>query len=109
MKKGIFSLYAILFTLPAFAAYKDTGNVTVNLVSMWANGGLLVQTSPKHNIEGLNCESDYWLKLDKSYEGYNEMLSMALAAQMAGKKITVRANDDSGTDFCRLDRIIISQ
>ena len=37
------------------------------------------------------------------------MLSMLLAAQMSGKNIAIRAVDDSGTDFCRLERVVTYQ
>ena len=98
----------LMLSLGAFAGHIDTHDLKVEQISVWGDSGdLLVQTSPKHNIEGLSCSSDYWLKLNKNDEGYEALSSMLIAAQMAGKTITVRAVDDAGTDFCRLQRVIV--
>ena len=105
--KNLLILLAAIVTASSYADYKDTGNVTINLLSVWADGGdILVQTNPKHDISGLGCGSDYWLKLNKSNAGYEGTLSMLLSAQATQVKVTVRAHDDQGTDFCRLGRVI---
>ncbi len=108
--KNIIVLFCVFLSSYASAAYKDTHNVTVSQISAWgSSGNVLIQTNPKANIDGLNCGSDYWLKLNKSDEGYQTLISLLLATQMSGKKITVRAVDDSGTDYCRLERVITYQ
>ena len=107
MKKLLF-LLATFVVSTTYADYRDTGNVTIKLVSVWTDSGdILVQTNPRHDISGLNCSSDYWLKLNKSNSGYEGALSILLSAQATQSKVTVRAYDDQGTDFCRLDRVII--
>lgn len=100
-------LFTIIFlTQNALAAYKDTDGVKVQLISAWANNGdILLQTNPRHSIEGLNCQGDYWLTLKKNSPGYEAILSMLLSAQATQKTILVRA-EDSGTDFCNLTRVI---
>ena len=106
MKKFVLIL-AITIASFAYGDYKDTGNVKIELVSVWTeNGDILVQTKPKHSIQGLVCTSDYWLKLNKTAIGYEGTLSMLLSAQATQATVTVRAYDDQGTDFCRLDRVI---
>ena len=106
--KNILFLITTIIAGYTFADYKDTGNVTIKLVSVWTDSGdILVQTNPRHDISGLNCSSDYWLKLNKSNPGYEGALSILLSAQATQSKVTVRAYDDQGTDFCRLDRVII--
>lgn len=108
MKKYLV-ITALFLSSYASAAYKDTGNVKVHLVSAWASeGGILLQTNPQHSIEGLGCDSSYWLKLNVDQPGYNAIVSMLLSAQATQKPITVRAVDDQGTDFCRLERVITS-
>ena len=103
---GIFTLLGMI-SFNGNADYKDTGNVTIQLVSVWTvSGDILVQTKPKHSITGLGCSSDYWLKLSKTAAGYKGTLSMLLSAQASQSKVTIRAVDDQGTDFCRLDRVI---
>ena len=93
-------IIGILISSLASAAYKDTGNVKVQLISAWASeGGILLQTNPQHSIEGLSCESSYWLKLNVDQPGYSAIVSMLLSAQATQRPITVRAVDDQGTDF----------
>jgi len=101
--KKIISILAI--TLASFAQgdYQDTSNLKIELISVWATSGdILVQTKPKHNIQGLSCTSDYWLKLSETAAGYDGTLSMLLSAQATQTTVTVRAYDDQGTDFCKL-------
>ncbi|GAB4193537.1 MAG: hypothetical protein Tsb002_24090 [Wenzhouxiangellaceae bacterium] len=88
------------------AAFKDTDNVTVELISVWvASGDILVQTNPKPDITGLGCTNDFWLTLDKDDLGYEATLSMLLSAQVSRKNIIVRADDTLGGEFCRLTRV----
>ena len=102
------ALSILLFHFSTEAAWKDTHNVEVKLISVWAsNGGVLVQTNPKPNIEGLSCSDNYWLSLGKSSEGYDALLSLLLTAQASKQKITVRANNNGSEPFCRLERVII--
>lgn len=97
-----------LFVPLASASAKDTSGLTVKLLSVWASdGGVLVQTEPKHSIEGLNCTDNYWLQLSKQAVGYDAILSMLLSAQVTQAKVTVRAGD-SGKKFCVLERVILT-
>ena len=106
--KKITPLLAIAFVGFAHSDYVDTSNLKIELISVWTTSGdILVQTNPKHNIQGLACTSDYWLKLSETALGYDGTLSMLLSAQATQAKVTIRAIDDQGTDFCRLDRVII--
>ena len=62
-----FTLLAVFFSSFSNAAYKDSLSLTVEQISVWGSSGhLLVQTKPRHNLEGLNCDSDFWLKLYKN-------------------------------------------
>lgn len=98
------------FSASVLASHKDSSGLLVAQISVWgASGDILIQTNPKHSIEGLSCESDYWLKLRKTDEGSQALLSMLMAAQLANKTVLVRAVDDAGTDFCRLERVISYQ
>lgn len=93
--------------MPVLAAYKDTDNAKIHLISAWSdNGNILVQTNPKHDISGLSCTNDYWLALDKDSEGYQAILSMLLSAQASKINVKVRAQDNGTNQFCRLSRII---
>lgn len=54
----------------AHGHYKDTSNVKIKMISLWSDdGGVLIQTNPRHSIEGLDCIDDYWLMLDKAEPG----------------------------------------
>jgi len=106
--KKIISILAITLASFSHGDYKDTSNIKIKLISVWTSSGdILVKTNPKHNIQGLSCTSDYWLKLSETALGYDGTLSMLLSAQATQAKVTIRAIDDQGTDFCRLDRVII--
>ena len=109
MKKLIYVLLSTL-CFPVFADYKETSNLQISQISAWGSSGdILIQTNPKHSIDSLGCTSNYWLKLRKIDDGYQAMLSMLMAAQIAKTSVLVRAIDDSGTDFCRLERVISYQ
>ena len=91
----------------SYGDYKDSSGVKIKLVSIWGgNGNVLIQTNPNHSIDGLACTSNFWLELDLTAPGYEGMLSMLLTAQATQSTVTVRAFDDIGTGFCRLDRLI---
>jgi hypothetical protein len=105
--KNVFIILIATISFGVQATTKDSSNVKVQLISAWASsGGILLQTNPKHSIEGLSCTNDYWLELDKNQPGYQAILSMLLSAQATQKTITVRAVDDNSSDFCRLERVI---
>ena len=107
--KSVFIILTAMMTFGTQGATKDSSNVKVQLLSAWASsGGILLQTNPKHSIAGLSCTNDYWLELDKNQSGYQAILSMLLSAQATQKTITVRAVDDNSSDFCRLERVIIT-
>lgn len=100
-------IFLLSIALPVLGASKETSNVKVEMLSVWTNSGdILVQTSPKPDISGLTCTNDYWLMLDKVELGHQEVLSMLLSAQISKIKLTVRAEDNNGHEFCRLSRII---
>lgn len=108
MKNILVFLMAVL-SLGVQATTKDSSNLKVQLISAWASsGGILLQTNPKHSVAGLSCTNDYWLELNKNQPGYQTILSMLLSAQVTQKNITVRAIDDNNSDFCRLERVIIT-
>ena len=101
--KKIISILAITLASFSHADYNDTNNIKIELVSVWTTSGdILVQTNPKHTIQGLSCTSDYQLKLSETAVGYDGTLSMLLSAQATQATVTVRAYDDQGTDFCKL-------
>ncbi len=101
-------IFLCLFSGSALAAYKDSTNRYVKQISVWGHtGDVLVQTYPRHDIDGVQCTDDYWIRLNKSDEGFQTMISMLIAAQMADKPIIIRAEDDGiGQPYCRLQRII---
>ena len=99
----------LLIAGSANAAWKDSNGLKVNLISVWAsNGGVLVQTSPKHSISGLSCTDNYWAELSKNSEGYEAMLSVLLTAQASNKQVFVRVSDAGSDKFCNLQRVILS-
>jgi len=58
--KKIISILAITLASFSHADYNDTNNIKIELVSVWTTSGdILVQTNPKHTIQGLSCTSDY--------------------------------------------------
>ncbi len=100
-------LIGLLLSAPVYAAQLDSSNVKVQLISVWASSGdVLLQTNPRHNIAGLACSNDFWLVLDKDQLGYEGILSLLLSAQAQQSNITVRAVDDIGSNFCRLERVV---
>ena len=104
---AIFVALIVGFMGSAQAAYKDSSDVKVKLISVWSlSGGVLLQTEPKPDISGLTCSNDYWLVLSTTAAGYQPTIAMLMAAQATGKSITVRAEDNSGNEFCLLSRII---
>ena len=99
----------LLFAFSAHAGHLESHDLKVTLLSAWASdGGVLVQTTPRHSIDGLSCTNTYWLELDISQPGYNSLLSMVLAAQTSQTAISVRVADDNNSESCRLERVIIT-
>ncbi len=89
------------------AAYKESADLRVVMVSVWSqNGDVLVQTDPRPDISGLTCSSDHWLVLNQGEPGYQAALSLLLAAQSTRTSVVVRAEDNSGSQFCKLSRVI---
>jgi len=98
---------ALITPSTAFAASTTTDNVAVQLLSVTANNSaLLVQTSPRHSLTGLNCTDDYWLVLSHNEVGFDAMLALLLAAQRSGSTLLVRADDNGGAQFCKLGRVV---
>lgn len=89
------------------AAYVDSNNREVKLISVMANKFTLIQTEPRHSIENMNCTNDYWAILDYTRAGYNEMLSLLISAKVSKSKVTIRVTDDMTSEFCRIERIIL--
>ncbi len=107
VSKIVFLLSMMFLSHAAMAAYKDTSNVTIQLISVWTSSGdILVQTNPKPDITGLTCTNDYWLTLDKDDLGYQATLSMLLSAQATQRKVNISAQDNNGDQFCKLRRVI---
>ena len=97
----------LIFSAQSMAAFKDYKVVKVRFISVWsASGGILVQINPKPDLSGLTCTNDYWLTLDKNVSGYEAALSLLLSAQASQRNVTVRADDSSGSEFCKLVRVI---
>ncbi len=107
LKKLIFILLCAL-SCSVLAAYKDSPNRYIKEISVWGHSGdVLIQTYPRHDIEGVQCTDDYWIRLNKADEGFQTMMSMLIAAQMADKPVLIRAEDDgSNQPYCRLQRVI---
>lgn len=106
--KKIVIAAAMFMSIPnSFSATKDTLNVEVSLLSVWttANGNVLVQTNPRHSMEGLTCSNNYWLVLAKGDIGFETTLTMLLASQAKGSKVHITASDNGGSDFCLLSRV----
>jgi len=102
----LFTPLVFMSTHTVAANWKDTNDVKIKLISVWtANGDVLIQTEPRHNISGLNCTNDYWLTLNKNEPGFQATLSMLLSAQATQKPVLVRAQGEGG-EFCRLTRVI---
>lgn len=102
-------IITILFAIStqSVAAYKDSNNVKIKLISVWSqNGNILVQTDPKTNISGLSCTNDYWVTLDKNDLGYQATLSLLLSAQATQRDVIIRADDGFGSEFCKLTRVV---
>ncbi len=107
LKTIIATILFVVTSAQSMAAYKDSNNVKIKLISVWSqNGNILVQTSPKPNISDLTCTNDYWVTLDKNDLGYQATLSLLLSAQVTQRGVTVRVDDSSGSQFCKLTRVI---
>ncbi|NOX75835.1 MAG: hypothetical protein GXP17_04320 [Gammaproteobacteria bacterium] len=109
MKKFKTIIAIILFVTSAqsMAAYKDSNNVKIKLISVWSqNGNILVQTNPRPDVSDLTCTSDYWITLDKNDPGYQATLSLLLSAQATQRGVNVRVDDSFGSQFCKLTRVI---
>ncbi|AJQ94135.1 hypothetical protein [Gynuella sunshinyii] len=105
MKKILISLFMLL-SINVLAAYKDSDDVKIQLISVVSSSGdILVQTNPEHSIEGLGCTNNFWLTLDSNEPGYQAVLSLLLSAQVTQRNVTVRARD-SGGEHCVLERVI---
>ena len=105
----LFGLVVSGFTPLALAASAVTHDVKIELISVDpSTGNLLIQTNPRHSIEGLSCTNTYWITLARSATGYDSVLSMLLSSQRAGSMVTVQAGDDNGYELCKLERLITS-
>lgn len=114
MKYWIFFLISILpissFAIVQFEE-KQTQNVFVSEISIRHNSvngasDVLVQTEPRHSIEGLSCASDYWMILTPDDVGHEIMVTLLKNAQKLQLPVTVNVIDDTSPDFCRLNRVI---
>ena len=109
MKGMILSAVCLIFLfapIVSYAAEKSTDNVKVTMISiMTGTGDVIVQTTPRPNVGGLKCTSDFWLVLGGQQGGFKATLSMLLTAQAANLKVEVTAQD-SGSKFCYLKRLI---
>lgn len=96
-----------VFSSSLCSAYIDTVNVKIKRISAYSlnNGNILVQTEPRHNMEGLSCTNDYWLVLAQSDPGFENTLSMLLTAQTAQIEVIVRAENNGASAFCLLSRL----
>jgi hypothetical protein len=108
--KLVNSLVVLSLLLPftALAARVDTSDVVVKLVSVdIVSGIVLVQTHPRPNISGLSCTNNFWLRLPHGDNGSNAALSILLTTKATEMKVIVTAEDNDGSEYCKLSRIVI--
>jgi len=104
-------ILCLLFFLPAYAfsAALVTKDIKIDIVSAYSDGGnVLVQTNPRHSIQDLGCESDYWLTLNPDVPGYQTLLSMLLSAHATQQPVSVVVDDTDSTKFCKLTRLSLN-
>lgn len=90
------------------AAEKSTADVRVSLISAWNDTGeMLIQTSPNHDISGLNCTSNFWMIQYPYQAGYDVSYDLLLEAYRSQRLVTVTVNDENSGDFCKLTRVTI--
>jgi len=104
----LFILSILAVNTSLFAATKDTIDVVVTqLSSNFDQTHILVQTTPRPDISGLNCTNNYWLILNNSAISSKNMLTLLLTAHATGKKVIVHSSDINNSEFCQLQRITI--
>lgn len=107
--KSWFVLLLVMVSAAAHSQFNDTPNVKVKQLLLEAEGGLFLQTEPRHNIDGLGCQSNAWLSLDVQSPGFEALLSLLMTAQVAQQPISVRVAEDDGADLCRLIHVSMAQ
>ncbi len=103
----IVGIVTVLIASNVNAAFKDTNNVKVEMISVMSkSGNISVRTTPRPDLSGLTCTNNNWLVLYKDDIGYNATLAMLLSAQATQKAIKISAEDDNGNEWCKLRRVI---
>lgn len=94
-------------SVSVYAAELSSNDLHVDIVSIYDHGHIYVQTSPRHDITGLDCTNDYWMGIATTTPAYDALLASLLAAQQSSSKVTVTVNDDGTSQFCNLARLTI--
>lgn len=100
---------SVIFSANAFAANTLTSGVKITKIDATTyNGDIKVQTSPRPNISGLACTSDFWVVLRADSANYKSLLAALLTAKAADFTVSVGADDVNpvGT-FCEFSRLIV--
>lgn len=106
-------LLSSIVSVDVIAAQKSIKGVKIKRISINSSSrDLLIQTYPRHEIKGLNCKDNSWLKLPKNVPSYDEIFTLLIAAQQGRNTVNVFVTDTGGTKnnplkFCRLSRIVI--
>ncbi len=98
----------VLFGSVAHAGSVQSNDLQVTIVSAYSDGrSILVQTEPRPDITGLTCNNNFWLVLEGSELGFDTIVSFILTAHATGKRVQITAEDNGGSDFCKLTRITL--
>ncbi|MFT5210359.1 MAG: hypothetical protein ACI9CE_002084 [Flavobacterium sp.] len=112
-KNNIVRTFAVvafmLFPVSLFAATTLTSGTITKIDATSYSGDIKVQLTPRPNIVGLTCPSDFWLILKSDGPNYKQMVASLLTARAADFDVQIGADDTNLTgDFCELSRLIIN-
>lgn len=80
--------------LPSSASAADTPETTIDRVEEFDEKGLHIRVADPVNPAGIECPNgNGWIRVDPDSPAYNELLSIAMAALLSGKRVVVRVYD----------------
>lgn len=112
-KNNIVRTFAVvafmLFPVSLFAATTLTSGTITKIDATSYSGDIKVQLTPRPNIVGLTCPSDFWLILKSDGPNYKQMVASLLTSKAAGFDVQLGADDTNLTgSFCELSRLVIN-
>lgn len=110
MKQIILIIVTACFSINAFAGNTLKSNVKITKIDAVTYGGdIKIQTTPRHDIGGLMCTSDFWLILKANSNNYEALFSLALSAKFNDATVSIGADDTNLTGvFCEFSRLVVN-